>query len=460
MNKPSVNMCAIRIAAVFLGLSVCFSSGAQYAGIYDEYSGLYDSETVASLKKHVSYITSAAFEGRKAGSEGEKAVAEYVYGCLKDYGVEMLVPGEGELFGISRTPEDTLVSRNVYGFVQGYDPELKDRYIVVGARMDNLGTNQMTVDGRQVTQVYTGANGNASGVAMMLELARMVSTNSLIFRRSVIFIGFGASSETYAGAWYFLNRSFTDANLIDAMVNLDMLGTGGDGFYAYTASNTDLNSILSSLSGKLQPVYPELRADEQYPSDHRAFYAKEIPAVHFTTGKYPEHDTPRDTYEILDFGMMERELEYIYSFVAELSNTDRDITFRNEPVVKKPARENVVAYYDCDYRPVFLNSTDPRQFLEKWVYQYLRYPPEAVMNGIQGTVQVNFVIGQDGKVRDVTVVKSVDPLLDEEAVRVVSASPKWRPGRLRGEKVSTSMTIPVEFRLERKSERNKFGIKK
>lgn len=452
----------IRIsAAMLLTAFSCLAANAQYAGPDDAYSGLYDSETVSSFKKHVSYITSASFEGRKAGSEGEKAVAEYVYDRLKEYGVEMLTPRDGEVFGISRTPGDTLASRNVYGFIQGYDPSLKDKYIVVGARMDNLGTNVMTVDGRQVTQIYAGANGNASGVAMMLELARMVSTNSLIFRRSVIFMGFGASSETFAGAWYFLNRSFSDSGLIEAMVNLDMLGTGNEGFYAYTASNTDLNSMISTLSGKLQPVYPELRSDELYPSDHRAFYSKEIPAVHFTTGRYPEHNTPRDTYSIIDFGMMERELEYVYNFVLELANTDRDLAFRNEPVEEKKDRtsEGVVAYYDCDQRPMFLNSADPRQFLEKWVYQYLRYPPEAVENGIQGTVQVNFVIDKDGKVRDVKVAKSVDPLLDEEAVRVVSASPKWRPGRLRGEKVSTSMTIPVEFRLARKTDRRRFGIR-
>ena len=422
---------------------------AQYAGSSDAYSELYDSETVSSFKNHVSFITAAQFEGRKAGSEGEKAVAGYVYSCLKGYGVEMLTPAEGELFGIARNQGDTLTSRNVYGFVQGYDRTLNGHYIVIGARMDNLGTNVMTVDGQKVTQIYAGANGNASGVSMMLELARLVSTNSLLFRRSVIFIGFGASSETYAGAWYFLNRSFKDSGLIDAMVNLDMVGTGQNGFYAYTASNSDLNSVLASLSSQLQPVYPELRA----------FYSSEIPAVHFTTGRYTEHNTPRDTESILDYGMMERELEYVYNFVLELANTDREITFRNAPAqVRTQGTEDVVAYYDCDQRPMFLNSTDPRQFLEKWVYQYLRYPEEAVMNGIQGTVQVNFIIGKDGKVRDVSIAKSVDPSLDNEALRVVIASPKWRPGRLRGEKVATSMTVPVEFRLEKKTERRRFGI--
>lgn len=453
-------MCRIyRFAAVFCAALVSMAAHAQYAGSSDAYSELYDSETVSSFKNHVSFITAAQLDGRKAGSEGEKAVAGYVYSCLKGYGVEMLTPAEGELFGIARNQGDTLTSRNVYGFVQGYDRTLNGHYIVIGARMDNLGTNVMTVDGQKVTQIYAGANGNASGVSMMLELARLVSTNSLLFRRSVIFIGFGASSETYAGAWYFLNRSFKDSGLIDAMVNLDMVGTGQNGFYAYTASNSDLNSVLASLSSQLQPVYPELRADELYPSDHRAFYSSEIPAVHFTTGRYTEHNTPRDTESILDYGMMERELEYVYNFVLELANTDREITFRNAPAqVRTQGAEDVVAYYDCDQRPMFLNSTDPRQFLEKWVYQYLRYPEEAVMNGIQGTVQVNFIIGKDGKVRDVSIAKSVDPSLDNEALRVVSASPKWRPGRLRGEKVATSMTVPVEFRLEKKTERRRFGI--
>ena len=453
-------MCRIyRFAAVFCAALVSMAAHAQYAGSSDAYSELYDSETVSSFKNHVSFITAAQLDGRKAGSEGEKAVAGYVYSCLKGYGVEMLTPAEGELFGIARNQGDTLTSRNVYGFVQGYDRTLNGHYIVIGARMDNLGTNVMTVDGQKVTQIYAGANGNASGVSMMLELARLVSTNSLLFRRSVIFIGFGASSETYAGAWYFLNRSFKDSGLIDAMVNLDMVGTGQNGFYAYTASNSDLNSVLASLSSQLQPVYPELRADELYPSDHRAFYSSEIPAVHFTTGRYTEHNTPRDTESILDYGMMERELEYVYNFVLELANTDREITFRNAPAqVRTQGAEDVVAYYDCDQRPMFLNSTDPRQFLEKWVYQYLRYPEEAVMNGIQGTVQVNFIIGKDGKVRDVSIAKSVDPSLDNEALRVVSASPKWRPGRLRGEKIATSMTVPVEFRLEKKAERRRFGI--
>lgn len=449
MMKMKISYRAAASAALAMSVLLACPAYSQYrdgAG----YAGLYDSETVTAFKEHVGYLSSAALEGRKAGSAGEKDAAAYMYSCLKGYGVDMLSPEEGDMFGISADGADTLTSRNVVGFVQGYDPELRDRYIVVGARLDNLGTNSMTVDGQPVEQIYYGANGNASGLAMMAELAGKVATNSILFRRSVIFVAFGASSETYAGAWYFLNRSFSDSGNIDAMINLDMLGTGDRGFYAYTASNPDLNAIVSSVSAELQPVQPELVTYEIYPSDNRAFYAKEIPSVTFTTGRYPEHNTPKDTWSIIDFGMMERELEYIYNFTEALANTGLELAFGESSVpAPKPADDDVVAYYDCDQRPMFLNSPDPRQFLEKWVYQYLKYPKEAVRNGIQGLVVVDFIIDKSGNVTDVHVTRSADPLLDAEALRVISASPKWRPGRMNGEKVRTSMSVPVEFRLEK-----------
>ena len=425
------------------------------------YQDLYDSETGRALKSHVRSLSAAHLEGRKAGSEGEASAAEYVRTALKEYGVDLISPEGGDLFGIKTESGDTLTSRNVIGFVQGYDKELRDRYIVVGARLDNLGTMTVGVDGRQVDRVYYGANGNASGLATMLELARMVQTNEVLFRRSVLFVAFGSSMESYAGAWYFLNRSFGDVANIDAMINLDMLGTASYGFYAYTASNVDLNAIITRLSGELQPVQPTLSASEPYPSDHRAFYSKEIPSVMFTTGKYPEHNTEKDTESIIEYEAMERELEYIYNFTLALANTDLKLAFRaGKAPARGPSFDDVVSYYDCDVRPAFLNSYDVATFLEKWVYQYVRYPESAIRDGIQGKVMVDFIIDKDGKVTDVRVVRGVDPELDAEAVRVISASPKWKPGRIKGEKVRISLTVPVEFRLAKKSSKADFGFKK
>ncbi len=437
-----------------LSVSAQFITGASY-------DDLYDGETVSSFKTHVRELSSAHLEGRRAGSAGEKHAAEYVESIFKKYGVDVISQEGGDLFGLKTEEGDTLTSRNVVGYVQGYDKELRDRYIVVGARLDNLGTMTMTVDGRAVERVYYGANGNASGLAMLVELARMVQTNSILFRRSVLFVAFGASAETFAGSWYFLNRAFADADSIDAMINLDMLGTGNKGFYAYTASNADMNSLIRSLTGNLQPVTPEITAAEPYPSDHRAFYAKEIPSVFFTTGRYPEHNTYKDTQSIIDYEMMERELEYIYNFTVALANVGSRMSFRPSDVPSRPKGfDDVISFHDCDVKPIFFNSQNPQQFLEKWVYQYLKYPEKALMEGTQGRVMVEFIIEKDGKVTNARVVRSISPELDAEALKVVSASPKWKPGRRAGEKVRTSMTIPVEFRLEKKGAKPSFGIKK
>lgn len=457
MRRTALHISAAAVAAVVGGTV----SHAQYR---DDaaYSSLYDSETVTAFKDEVGFISSAALEGRSPGSEGEKAAAEYVYSRLSSYGVEMLSPSSGDTFGIALPDGDTLTSRNVAGIVPGYDINLKNRYIVVGARLDNLGVNSMTVDGRKVDQIYYGANGNASGLAVMMELARMLETNSILLRRSVILVAFGASTMSYSGAWYFLNRTFAeDVGRIDAMINLDMLGTADNGLYVYTASNADLNALITALGRELQPVLPSIVAEEPYPSDHRAFYSMEIPSVMLTSGKYPEHNTDRDTGSIIDYGMMEKALEYAYNLTVSVANTDKPLSFRPVEIVPRdPSYDDVVAFNDCDVRPMFLNSHDPAQFLQRWVYQYLRYPQSAVEEGVQGRVVVDFIIEKDGRITGARVIRSVDPRLDEEALRVVNASPKWRPGRVNGQKVRTSMTIPIEFVLERKSERNRFGIKR
>ncbi len=445
---------------VFAGFVAFVSmSGPAYAQFQIGYSSLYDSEPVAHMKDEVGYISSAMMEGRAPGSEGEKETAKYVWGKLKEYGIDLLCPEEGDVFGINRENGDTLVSRNVIGFIQGHDKNLKDRYIVIGARMDNLGVNPMTIDGQRVDQIYYGANGNASGLAVMLELAGRLKTNEVLLRRSVLFVAFGSSTMTYAGAWYFLNRSFADMDKIDVMINLDMLGTADNGFYAYTASNTDMNAILREVESELQPVRPQIVAEEPYPSDHRAFYSSEIPSIFLTSGKYPEHNTHKDTGSIIDYEMMERVLEYAYNLSMAVSNTTKAMDFRPaEPKVRKEVFSDVVSISDCDIRPQFLNSSDLSQFMQKWVYAYLRYPQGAIDEGVQGRVVVDFVVEKDGSVTNVRVVRGVDQRLDDEAVRVISASPKWRAGRVNGERVRTSITVPVEFRLQSKSEKSGFGI--
>ena len=436
------------ISLLFVGTGLL---NAQYRTTLQD---LDDSETVRALKEHVATLSAAQLEGRKAGSEGEKMAAEYLEARLREFGIDIL--SSGNEFGVAQGA-DTLHSRNVAGFLQGWDKSLNQRYIVVGARMDNLGMDPLMVNGDPPRRIYYGANGNASGMAMLLELARKLSYARTLLRRSVIFVGFGASEETFAGAWYFLNRTFAeDIAHIDAMVNLDMLGTSAGGFYAFTSSNEDLNTVASALQGELLPIQAQLTTQEPYSGDHVVFYDKEIPSVLFTTGRYPEHNTGRDTYDIIDFEGMEGELEYIYSYVQRLCNGPRPL-FRNDSIsAPEPVATDVVAYSDVDVKPMFLNSPDPRTFMEKWVYQYVKYPKYAMENGIQGRVLVTFVINEKGEVKDVKVTRGVHQTLDDEAVRVVAASPKWRPGRHRGKRVKTALTVAVEFKLDKN--KGKFGI--
>ena len=212
-------------------------------------------------------------------------------------------------------------------------------------------------------------------------------------------------------------------------------------------------------AAELQPILPSLTAEEPYPSDHRAFYSKEVPSVMFTTGRYPEHNTDKDTQGIIDFETMERELEYVFNYTVALANTGMMLSFKASQQTLPEGSNDVVSFYDCDFRPLFSNNPDLRYFLKEWVYHYLKYPQAAVRDGIQGTVMVQFIIEKDGKVTDVKVVKGVDPELDEEAVRVVAASPKWKAGKMGGNKVRAALTLPIEFRLEKKGKPS-FGIKK
>lgn len=86
--------------------------------------------------------------------------------------------------------------------------------------------------------------------------------------------------------------------------------------------------------------------------------------------------------------------------------------------------------------------------LMKFISKTVKYPNVARENGIQGRVFVRFVVTKTGGVEKVTVLRSVDPLLDKEAIRVVKKLPKWKPGRQRGKNVPVWYTVPINFQLQ------------
>ena len=86
--------------------------------------------------------------------------------------------------------------------------------------------------------------------------------------------------------------------------------------------------------------------------------------------------------------------------------------------------------------------------MAKWLGDNIKYPAEAAKKGIEGRVIVQFVVGSDGTVGNVNIMRGVDPLLDKEAVRVINAMPKWTPGKQDGKPVAVKYTIPVTFRQD------------
>ena len=86
--------------------------------------------------------------------------------------------------------------------------------------------------------------------------------------------------------------------------------------------------------------------------------------------------------------------------------------------------------------------------LMQYLAKNIKYPTIAQENGTQGRVTCQFVVGADGRVRDVNVLRGVDPYLDKEAVRVIMSMPKWIPGKQNGKAVSVKYTIPVVFKLQ------------
>lgn len=117
---------------------------------------------------------------------------------------------------------------------------------------------------------------------------------------------------------------------------------------------------------------------------------------------------------------------------------------RSEPLnIPQPVNRNRV-YDVVEQMPSFPGGISG---LRTYLNQNIRYPAEAQENCVQGRVVVSFVVGKDGHISDVTVVRSVDPSLDKEAVRVIRNMPRWTPGKQGGELVKVRYNVPVSFRL-------------
>ena len=158
-----------------------------------------------------------------------------------------------------------------------------------------------------------------------------------------------------------------------------------------------------------------------------------------------------------------RATPYIEPVIVEkLDSNDRTMvavasldTVRNRPVdnIIKPDVDPIeVGTTEPDY-PVIVQEMPEfpggNEALFKYIYDNIIYPPIPLENGVEGKITLKFVIWTDGSVRRIEILTGVDPTLNQEAIRVLSQMPKWKPGKNNGTPAAVWFTVPVTFRIRR-----------
>ena len=132
--------------------------------------------------------------------------------------------------------------------------------------------------------------------------------------------------------------------------------------------------------------------------------------------------------------------------IASSEETGEKVEIKYTPVaVEEEVEEEQQIFEVVEEAPEFPGGMGA---LMKFLGSNIKYPTIAQENGVQGRVIVQFVVNKDGSIVDAKVMRSVDPYLDKEALRVVSSMPKWKPGKQRGKAVRCRYTVPVMFRLQ------------
>ena len=197
-------------------------------------------------------------------------------------------------------------TQNVLGFIKGNDSLLKDEYIVIGAHYDHLGYGGYKSGSRRphLNQIHNGADDNASGVSILIELVK--SIKKIKNKRSILFIAFGAEEMGLIGSKYFVNSKLIEHDKIQIMINMDMVGKLKEEkvlSVSGTKTGIDLEKFLieSFNNSKLSFVFDEKGYG---PSDHSSFYVNDIPVLSFFTGGHSDYHTPLDDYQKLNYSGM------------------------------------------------------------------------------------------------------------------------------------------------------------
>jgi hypothetical protein len=239
---------------------------------------------------------------------------------------------DGILSGDIRMIREKHRTANVVALLEGSDPGLKNEYIVVGAHYDHLGFGGPNSGSRMpdTVAIHNGADDNASGTAMIMELAGALSADHQAPRRSIIFIAFSAEEMGLLGSKYFVDNPPVPLKEIRTMFNFDMVGRFDPEKNSISVSGTATATETDSLLTLHEQGFPftVAHAPSGYgPSDHAPFYAANIPVLYFNTGIHTDYHTPFDDTEKLDFEHSASVGNFALELIETVAGMDRPLTF-------------------------------------------------------------------------------------------------------------------------------------
>ena len=257
----------------------------------------------AALGAHVRWLADPAREGRGLGSSGLDAAAKYVADAFKSAGLQP-VDAQGWFQDFDYTPtgaQKSLPLRNVVGMLRGSNPQYANQAIVVSAHYDHLGRNGPGVRVAEIGQIHPGADDNASGVAVLLELARTLAAAGAP-ERTILFVAFSGEEAGLQGSkWFVAHPHGVPLEGIRAVVNLDTVGRlgGGELSALATGTATEWQHVFRGITFSTGIAIKNIPGAAQS-SDQQSFIERGIPGVQLFTAAHLDYHRPTDTADRID----------------------------------------------------------------------------------------------------------------------------------------------------------------
>ena len=219
---------------------------------------------------------------------------------------------------------EKVTTQNVIAKIDGSDSSLKEEIIVIGAHYDHLGFGGPGSGSRAPDEhaVHNGADDNASGVAGIIEIAQKMAVSEQKPKRTVVFMAFGAEEMGLLGSKFFTENPLIDIKNVKMMLNFDMIGRL-DSARTLTIGGTGTTAVSEEIIKKYasdKNLNIAMSKEGSGPSDHAAFYVKNIPVLFFFTGIHDDYHTPADDAHLINYSGEKDVLEVGYSIATEFAN--------------------------------------------------------------------------------------------------------------------------------------------